>query len=883
MIGGDFSALLGPVIGKDALGNPIRQNQLYDPTTTQTVNNQLYRTPYVNNQIPISQLDPASRKIAALYPAPNVPANNKLGFQPQNNYAVTTPGALNTDQGDARVDYRLSDKDSLFGSVSWSNTYKNSVVPFQGVLDGGDFNGASEQDLGRNAQLGYTRIWSPTIVSETRVAFSRLVTQRTQANSTLDAFKAVGIGGYDPTTTSNGGLPQIGLNHYRQIGANDWLPTKEYNNVWDFIQNVAITRNTHSMKFGAEYRPIRFPFFQVPYPHGELNFSRNETAYPSTGNSAGGQNGTFAADTGDEFASFLLGAVNNGQISTTNFIASKKQAYAWYAQDDWKVSPKLTLNLGVRYELFSPIGEAFGRQSNFNLDNLTLYIPAGKDSLAPLPVNFNKPVTVNGITSPALFTTPITVDRGSRDPYLIPWDKLDIGPRIGIAYNVVPKTVIRAAYGIFYGGEENQGGNPNRGESAPFNFSPQLQRPAGVGQFQPNPAFLGQTGLGTQAVVTGYPVNIFNGYPVTSLQFRSVAQDFRNPMVQKWNFAIQQELPGNMALELSYVGNHSSHQLLQPDFNTCPNLFTTNTSINCNQLRRYPDIGSISGTATWGYGNYAGLTAKLEKRLSKGLQFVTAYTYGHALANSGTTLSGSNGLYLKNPLDWSSSYASASWDIRHNFTTGLTYDIPFGKGKQYGSNVNGLVDAIAGGWQLNSILTFHTGQPFTLRANGCQGVFSGCSPDSVNGLDPNGAPANGRNPGEWFNTAAVTAPAFLTQGSLGLQTNYGPPTRNVDLSLFKTFNMTERFHLQFRAESFNIGNTPQFSVPDNTLGDANFGKVTSTGTGSERHVQFALRFLFYRPTHTTTRGPAFASASRARSVLHCARLRLATCSTSLVG
>ena len=831
MINGDFSALLGPVIGTDARGNAIRQNQLYDPTTTTTVNGQLYRTPYLNNQIPISQMDPASRRIAALYPTTNQ-GGGLLGSQPQNNYAFSTPGALVTDQGDGRVDYRLSEKDSLFGSISWSNTNKNSVVPFQGALDGGNFNGASEVDLGRNAQLGYTRIWSPTIVSETRVAFSRLVTARTQANANTDEFKAIGIGGYDPTTSSNGGLPQIGLGHYYQIGANDWLPTKEYNNVWDFIQNVAVTKGSHSLKFGAEYRPIRFPFFQVPYPHGELTFSRNETANPSNANTG---------NTGDEFASFLLGAVNGGQISTTNFIASKKQAYAWYAQDDWKVTPKLTLNLGVRYELFSPIGETFGRQSNFNIDNLTLYIPAGKDSLTPLPPNFNQSVTINGITSAALFPN-VKVDRGSKDPYLIPWDKLDIGPRIGLAWNVRSRTVIRAAYGVFYGGEENQGGNPNRGESVPFNESPQLNRPAGVGTFSPDPYFA--NGNATGGVSVGYPVNVFNGFPVSSLQFREVAQDFRNPMVQKWNFAIQQELPGQMALEVSYVGNHSSHQLLQPDFNTCPNLGTLNSSLNCNALRPVPYIGSISGTATYGFGNYSGMTAKLEKRMSKGLQFVSAYTYGHALANSGTTLSGSSGIYTRDPTNWATSYTNASWDIRHNFTTGLTYDIPFGRGKQYGANTNGFVNAVAGGWQMNSIITFHTGQPFTLRSNACQGIWSGCSPNAVSGLNPNAAPANGRNPNEWFNINNVAPPTALTEGSLGLQTNYGPPTRTVDLSLFKTFDMTERFHLQFRAETFNIGNTPQFGLPDNNLQDSNFGRITSTATGSERHLQFSLRLQF---------------------------------------
>ena len=846
MLNGDFSSVLGGVVP----GTNVLARQIYDPASTTCltgcvpgtltavagVTPQYSRTPFVNNQIPVNRFDPAAVRIASLFPATNRPI--VAGNYPQNDYFINTPGALTTDQGDVRADYRLSDKDSIFSSVSWSNTTKTSISPYPGILDGSDFNGNGETDLGRNAQIGWTRVWSPTVVSETRVAFSRLVTSRTPTQAQTNAYDIAGIGGYNPFLNSadTGGLPQVNFNtNYSQLGSNNWLPTKEYNNVWDFIENVAVTKNTHSMKFGAEYRPIRFPFFQVPFGRGQLDFNQQETAAPTTAD-------RLNTLTGDPFASFLLGSINAGQISTTNFIASKKQAYAWYAQDDWKVTPKLTLNLGVRYELFSPIGEAFGRQSNFVLNDLTLYIPAGPNSNAPLPPNFSQPASINGIQYPALFTTPITVSRGVRDPYLIPWDKFDIGPRIGIAYNIFPKTVIRAGYGIFYSGEENQGGNPNRGESAPFNFSPSLARTASVGSFQPNPAFA--NGNATGGLTVGFPQNVLNGYPAASLQFRSVATNFINPMVQKWNFAIQQQLTRSLALEVSYVGNHQSHQLLQPDFNYVPNLATANTSINGNSLRRYPDIGSISGTATFGYGNYHGMTAKLEKRLSGGLQFVASYTYGHALANTGTTLSGSGGLYNKNPANYAESYTNASWDIRHNFTSGINYEIPFGRGRQYGSNVNRAVDLIAGGWHLNSLLTFRTGNPFTLRSNRCVGIWSGCSPDLVNGADPNAAPAGGRRAEQWFDTSNLVQPAFLTQGNLGLQTNYLPGTRNVDLSLFKDFNFTETWKIQFRAESFNLANTTQLGTPNVNLQDANFGRITGSQTGSERHIQFALRLQF---------------------------------------
>jgi len=450
MINGDFSKLLGAAVGTEAGGATILKNQIYDPRSNQTVGGQLVRTPFAGNIIPKSRFDAAAYKIMSLYPATNQPI--PTGSNPINSFATATAGLQNTDQGDTRVDYRLSDKDSLFGSLSWSNLNKHNDPFLPGALDGTPFNAVTEEDLGRNTQLSWTRVWNPTIISETRVGFSRLVTSRVGANPDKDLFKEFGIGGYNPMTALNGGLPQMqfsGNNSYTQIGANDWLPSKEYSNVWDFIQNVAINKGAHAMKFGAEYRIIKFPFFQVPYPHGEMNFNNADTAYPSR---ASGSNGiALASQTGDPMASFLLGVINNGQISTNNFISSEKLAWAFYAQDDWKVNSKLTLNLGVRYELFSPISEKFGRQSNFIFEDMTLYIPKGKDQDAPLPVNF------------ATDFSYVKVSRGQVDKYLIPWDKTDIAPRIGLAYALREKTVLRAGYGIFYGGEENQGGNPNRG------------------------------------------------------------------------------------------------------------------------------------------------------------------------------------------------------------------------------------------------------------------------------------------------------------------------------------------------------------------------------------------------------------------------------------
>ncbi len=843
---GNFSELLGPEIAPG-----IRQGQIYDPTSTvctagcvpgtltalPNASPTYSRTPYAGNIIPASQWDPAAAKLMAQYPNTNRPYQTGSYFT--NDYYTVTPGTLDTEQGDLRVDYHLSDKDSLFGGLSWSNTNKSSVQPFAGSLDGSNFNGVGEQDLGRNGNLSYTRVWNPTLISETRLAFSRLVTSRVQGNSSIDEFTANGIGGYNPTTPLNGGLPQFGLGIYSQVGANDWLPTKEWSNVWDFIQNVSVTKGSHSIKFGFEFRPIKFPFVQYPFPHGELNYSRNQTSYPSLLGDTG-PSGALNVDTGNEMASFLLGSINGGQISTTNEISSTRVAYAFYVQDDWKATSKLTFNIGVRYELWSPIGEQWGRQSNFDIDTLTLNIPRGAAQFTPLPPNFNTDYTFGGVTYPALFPN-VKVCRGCVNQYMIPWDKADIGPRFGFAYNIKPKTVIRGAYGIFYGGEENQGGNPNRGEGLPFNESPQLNYPAGVNQFAPNPLFA--NGAATGGLTVGYPQTVFSTYPVTSVQFREVANDFLNPMVQKWNLGIQQQLTQSLAAEVGYQGNHSSHQLLQPDQNACPNLGTTNSSINCNSLRPYPDIGSISGTATFGFGNYEALVAKLEQRMSDGLQFVASYTYGHALANSGTTLSGSSGFGYKDNTNISSSYATAAWNIGQNFTLAANYDIPYGKGKKYGGSANKFTQALLGDWSINAIMTFHTGQPYTITASGCQGVWANCYPDVLSNTYDK-APSGGRTPNAWFDTANFGPPTPLTQGNSGLQNMTAPPTKDVDLGVNKTFYFTERVGLNFRAEGTNISNTPQFGVPVNGFGSSNFGQITYTATGSERHIQFALRLMF---------------------------------------
>jgi hypothetical protein len=262
-------------------------------------------------------------------------------------------------------------------------------------------------------------------------------------------------------------------------------------------------------------------------------------------------------------------------------------------------------------------------------------------------------------------------------------------------------------------------------------------------------------------------------------------------------------------------------------------------------------------TSSFGVGNYAAGSVKVEKRFSHGLQFLASYVWSHALADGNTPLSGNTSIL--DQTNYTASYTSASWDIRHSMTSSFNYELPFGRGKQFGNTMSRPVDMFVGGWQINGILTLRTGVPYTMSGTSCHGVWSKCMPDYVAGYSGSGnaAPPGGRTANEWFNTANYTvaysnqAAGIATGGDVGLETLTGPPTKTLDFSIFKNFRVNERFNVQFRGEALNLGNFALLSNPDGSLGDSktyggngNFGVITSGVTGTERHIQFSLRLMF---------------------------------------
>jgi len=781
---------------------------IYDPTTQQDLpDGTILRDQFANNQIPASRFDPVAKTLIDQYPQAN--QNITLpGFRPESNYFIQRGSQADTDQWDVRLDHSISENDSIFGSISWSEEEKFQNPPLPGDLDAGGFLGEQEQNQARNVMMSYSRIWSPTVITETRAALSRLITTRTQANADVNSFERLGIGGLNPFTTNNGGMPNLNIDGYSNVGGSNWLPTQEYNNVLNFIQNVSWNKGSHAFKFGAEYRQIRFPFFQVPSPRGQFNFNTERTNLPGLSN------------TGDGIATMLLGDLGGfgSRITTQNFISSFRDAYSFYAQDDWKVTSKFTLNIGMRYELTSPIGEELGRQSSLDwhrdINAPTLVIPEGKDQDAPLPPNFADDFPL------------LNVERGQASKFLHDWDKTNFAPRIGFAYEVMEGTVIRAAYGIFYGAEENEGGNPNRGENIPFNQEVRFEPEAAT---DPNRFMPG-------GLAGGFPLNSFTlDAPIS---FRTTAPFRKWPLVNKWNFNIQRDMGWNTIWELGYIGSTGNRLTVNFDPNRPVNDPTPGANRpNRRWIKALGDSG-VNETSNFGQSNYHAFTSKLEKRFSNNLQFLWSYTWAHALTDVGTTLAGGPG---RRDNDISAEYAHANFDIRHRSVTSFLYELPF-------NFENKGVDAVIGGWQFNGIYTLQTGNYFNLGTNGAVGSFGTTRPDVVPGRDPNAAPSGGRSPEEWFDTSAVTAPAVGTFGNLGNYSNIGPPRFNFDFSLFKDFRINEEMKVQFRAESFNLWNSPQFNNPNPTQGGGNFGQINNTlrvgGRGTARNWQFALRFMF---------------------------------------
>jgi len=781
----------------DCNGNPTFLGEIFNTRLTQVSNlnpDGFCGVPIASggqlNVFPSGLIDPLAARLSAFYPTPNT---NRSG----SNFLVDPARKESRNNFDIRVDHKISSKDDSFARFSYEDQPSTIPSPFNNVLDGGGFFDGIEDNSYRSLALSETHIFSPTLVNEFRAGYNRINAHRFQLNFDKNVAGDPSFGiNYPgiPFAPLNGGLPEIDFSDGTvTIGSSTFLPSLEIQNSYVCTDNFTWVRGRHSLKFGTEIRREQFTIFQPAASRGNLGFGSDFTDNPaSPGNG------------GSAFASFLLGIPDFGEITSLHNVDYHRPIYSFYVQDDFRVSPRLTLNLGLRYELFTTVKEGHDQEATFDFANQGLLVPKGQTLQLTPTLAQSIPIFATG-------------SRGLINP-----DLNNFAPRIGLAFQISDKLVFRSGYGIFYGGQENGPySNPSPGFNPPFFSIQSFNVNCGLASANPAP---GQTDCSIpnfNVLSQGFPGNSLSD-PNTPLLF-SLDPNLRTPYTQQWHMGFQYQLPSQTLLDISYAGSrglklfafYNGNQAVPTPDQTAPLLprrpvHTCNTSVlpNCDPSVFNTTITTFRSNA---FSNYHSLQARLQKRLTRGLQFEASYTYSHALddassANLGSFATGD----FRDQRFPQLEYGNADFDIRHRFVLSYMYELPFGKGKSFAGNASGLLNQVIGGWQVAGITSASTGNYFTptdiatdlSNSDGGGDVASSSRPNRVG--DPNAKPCI---PGTLFNTCAFATNTVLgSYGNAGRNIVRGPGFQNWDLSLFKTFPLNERERFEFRAEFFNVWN-----------------------------------------------------------------------------
>ncbi|HEX4167465.1 MAG TPA: TonB-dependent receptor [Bryobacteraceae bacterium] len=822
---GDFSSQLNlssPTGTLDCNGKPTYSGELFDTTLTQPSASSptgycgvpfgYDRNGNPSNVIPASKIDPLGAKLAQLYPMPNA---NGLGY----NYLLNPELVTNRNQGDIRIDQVFSSKDSAFYRFSVSQEPSTIPSPLPGLADGGGFFSGIQQNNGYSLAISETHIFSPTLVNELRLGYNRLHSSRDQFNYDQNVSGSIGFPGVPfAPGTSNGGLPQLTFNDMSNLGSPTYLPSNEIQNTYSVSDTFTLISGGNTWKIGGEFRPEEFTIYQPADPRGSMSFGTQFTDNPADPGSGG-----------SGFSTLLTGQPDGGNINNLNNVDYLRKTFSLFLQDDWHATSKLTLNIGLRYEYFSPVMERFNAQANFNPNTGVLDIPANSNvSLTPtlagiLPVNHN--------ASDALVNS----------------DLNNLAPRLGLAYQVTSRFVFRSAFGMFYNGEENGPfSNPSPGFNPPYFDSQSFVAPCSLPSY--NAAAEDCSVPGLRNLNQGFPANSLTD-PNTPNLF-SIDPNLRTPYVLQWHGTAQYQAGANTLFEVAYVGSKGTKLYTYLNLNQA--VPTADPSAPSAPRRPFPFVDSSIGYLNAeGNSEYNALQTKLQHRFGNGLSFIVNYTFSHALGNASNANLGSQN---NDSFRWSAQpqweHGNLDFDVRHRFIASYSYELPFGKGKRFGGGANTLVDLLIGRWELSGITTLSSGTWYTVTdANSNFANSDGQQrPDAVGGQRATGTPCI---PGTFFNTCAFTDPVLGSFGNVGLNTLNGPGVDNWDISLLKTIPVGEKRRFEFRSEFFNVANHanflfaapgPQNSNNSTVLGTPTFGYVTAAR--SPRQIQFGLKFYY---------------------------------------
>ncbi len=735
--------------------------------------------------IPRERWDPVGAAIVALIPDPNV-ANSTI-------FASTPVTDTRTDQFDVRVDHQVSPTMTLFGRYSFVDTLTFRPAPLEGLGEGSFNDAFGANDMrSQGLALGLTWTVSPTLVGDIRFGYSRGDYYTTPPNFGVDGAAAIGLKNVPSDPAIMGGVPKVNMQGFDAVGRHTSTPQFQTPRSWNPRATFSLNRGAHFIKFGGEFLHVQTRINDLNATIGRMNFENRFT------NRAVGD--------------LLLGLPSQLALTSYTVMDQGQDMQFYFVQDDYRILPSLTVNLGLRYEYATPPRERDNQFSNFD---------------------------------PATATMVFASDGDVFDRALIHPDRNNFAPRIGFAYNPASHWVVRGGYGVFYTHTVRQGREGLLGFNPPYLVDNLLQ-----------------TGVtGAAAVASAAPFRLVDGYPSGLLDPTTLsptisrrAQDAnqRTPYIQQYNIGVQYELMPDVVLDVAYVGNKGTK--LNGFRNLNQRAVITNADgSQAAGARPYPAFGDIQWMENRVDSSYNSLQLRLEKRFTHGLTGNVSYTLGEALSGAPdhiSTSSGGAGIdtgVFREPQDGNNlraEYGPSEFDVRHRFVASYIWELPFGRGRRWGNGWGRAMDLAFGGWQVTGIHVLQSGLALTATLAGANVVNLGgerrARPNLVG--DPE-LPESERTLARWFNTdafAAFTVPQAFGNAGVGIMR--GPGVANFDFTFAKNFQVTDRRYFQFRTEVFNAFNHPNFGPPNIARDSSGFGQILSAAPA--RIIQFGVKFYF---------------------------------------
>jgi hypothetical protein len=775
-------------------------NPIYDPTT-QTVDSNtgvVTRQPFANNKIPANMLDAVAKNIQSYYPQPNLPGILVNGIA-TNNYDYQFPTSSPKRKYFGRFDADVKSNNRITGSAAWND---GPILPTSPVAP---INLAPGDVMNMSGQLSDYWTINPHTINEFRIGFM----------GEYDIFTPATLGkGYPAKLglqiSKADVFPTVTISNYYTLGGG--LNTNYKENNIDISDQVTLIQGRHILHFGGELVIFRADSTAWGNIYGaNVGFTGVYTA--------GSNVGTLASKSGVSYADFLLGFTQNWSAVVSPEYGGRLKNPGVFVQDDFKLNPKLTLNLGLRWE-----GNT-GWSDNYN--NARSFDP-----------NIINPAT----NAAGAMWYAVTHANGRTSLQKPVWNNWL--PRFGFAYLLTPKTTVRGGFGMY---------------TFPWNvdtyascclgnaFTAQGNETDSTNNVQPV-VILSSDGNTNYQGAKGSAINaLFGRKPTTPDAYNGQAVGFQPynqpvPLLKSWNFTVQRQLSNNLIVDFGYIGSHETHLPFTKDVNQVPeNLLGPNDA----NLRPYPEFQSLNGYTTEGISNYHAFQAEITRRFSNGLMFNFNYTWSHMLSNQDS--SGWGSLQGATPYQRAyapfANYGNSNFDVRQMFKGSGAYNLPFGRGRKF-LNTSKVLDEAIGGWNFFAEFVAQTGSPFTpyMLVNNSYALSSNMQwyPNLVG--DP-AAIAGGQNINTWFNANAFAAPTPGTFGNLGRNTVFGPHLSSLNTSLIKTFSFTERIKLDFSANATNVINHPSFALPDKVIGPGHKGQITGTSVGA-RQMELVAKLRF---------------------------------------